>query len=212
MNSEAQYHNGVEVTEKRKLFEVFQFVQQNNKMASGDIGDDKITLYHYTDNDSLEKIKISGLIKASTAESTVGRAYFGSGTYLTSKSPEKHSKEDLAKNNHDFWKSFQAKKIRDGKLDWYVEVKIPKSDAKWQKETDPRNKNRDTYRYKGDLNLKNYDHKFGKHSSIDVGAGGRALGPRTLPRFCNKQRSALLIFRNAPFFLRKKCPRSVVPP
>ena len=39
-----------------------------------------------------------------------------------------------------------------------------------------------------------------------------ALGARAPQRFCNKQRSSLFIFQNIPFFLRKKCPRSVVPP
>ena len=60
------------------MFEVFQFGHQKNKMASGDNGDDKKnkmasgdngddkkTLYHYTDPESLEKIKDSGKIKAS---------------------------------------------------------------------------------------------------------------------------------------------------
>ena len=49
--------------------------------------------------------------------------------------------------------------------------------------------------------------------SIDVGTarGGGHWG-HVPPRFCNKQRTALFTLKNAPFFLRKKCPRSVVLP
>ena len=44
---------------------------------------------------------------------------------------------------------------------------------------------------------------------IEVGTRGhRGHVP---PRFCNKQRSVFFILENAPFFVRKKCPRSVVP-
>ena len=45
---------------------------------------------------------------------------------------------------------------------------------------------------------------------IDVGTGG--TGSTCPPRFCNKQRSALFIFRKCPFFLGKKCPQNVMPP
>ena len=40
--------------------------------------------------------------------------------------------------------------------------------------------------------------------SMDVGTGGRAQRAHDPPRFCNKQRSALLFSENATFFLRKK--------
>ena len=46
---------------------------------------------------------------------------------------------------------------------------------------------------------------------IDVGTEGGIRGTCP-PRFCNKQRIAIFILGNAPFSLRKKCPRSVVPP
>ena len=39
---------------------------------------------------------------------------------------------------------------------------------------------------------------------IDVGTGGH--WGHVPPRFCNKQRSALLIFRKSPLFLKKKVP------
>ena len=42
--------------------------------------------------------------------------------------------------------------------------------------------------------------------SIDVGIGG--ICP---PRLCNKQRSAVFIFRKYSLSLKEKCPRSVVP-
>ena len=41
--------------------------------------------------------------------------------------------------------------------------------------------------------------------AIDVrNRGGGALGTRTPPRFCNKQRSALFPFRKCPFFSKGK--------
>ena len=122
------------------MFEVFQFAYQNNKMASGDNGDDEITVYHYTDNDSLEKIKKSGLIKESKPGSATGDAVFGQGVYVTRLSPEEHSKKDIARNNYDDGEPFQDQKLSEGKVDGYIEVKIPKSDSKLQKET---NQNRD---------------------------------------------------------------------
>ena len=43
-----------------------------------------------------------------------------------------------------------------------------------------------------------------RHRIIDVGTGGH--WGHVLPKFWNKQRSALFIFRNCPLFLRKKVP------
>ena len=75
--------------------------------------------------------------------------------------PEEHSKKDLARNNFDDGKSLQDHKLIEGKVDAFVEVKISKKDPKLQEETVP---DRGVYRYKGDLNLKDFDHQFGKHS------------------------------------------------
>ena len=53
---------------------------------------------------------------------------------------------------------------------------------------------------------------FGNLYCLGIDVGTRGHWGQAPPRFCNKQRSALFIHKNASFFLRKRCPRSDVPP
>ena len=75
--------------------------------------------------------------------------------------PSKHSKQTIAKNNYDDGTKFQNKQINAGKVDHVVEVSIPKNDPNLVRE----NSDRNVYRYKGDLQLKKYQHEVNSYDS-----------------------------------------------
>lgn len=106
------------------------------------------TLYHYTDELSLEKIIKSGFIKASTDE-TLDCA-FGKGVYLTSLNPSDNDKATVAQNNYDGrWRTG----IMAGKVNAYLEITIPSGDPKLRQVYGER----DIYLYEGNLNLLNFN-------------------------------------------------------
>ena len=108
-------------------------------------------LYHYTDSLSLQRIKESGFIKASTDE-TLDCTY-GKGVYLTSLDPSHHSKETVAKNNYDGgWETG----MMEGKMDSYLRIYIPQSDPALHKVYS----DRDIYLYRGNLNLQNFSYSY----------------------------------------------------
>ena len=55
-------------------------------------------LYHYTTEEGMKGITDSGYIKQST--NTVTDAMLGMGVYLTTKSPDRHTKRQIAMNNY----------------------------------------------------------------------------------------------------------------
>ncbi|XP_060601428.1 uncharacterized protein LOC132754756 [Ruditapes philippinarum] len=104
------------------------------------------TYYHHTDRDSARKILQSGYIKQSDPKQ--GDAAFGPGTYLTKNGPDK-SRSEVARNNYDgITKQFYESKIKEGKVDVAIEVKVPKGTV----QPCPAS-GRDVHLYKGDLKL-----------------------------------------------------------
>jgi len=72
--------------------------EEKNQLGSSEEKETVVTVYHYTDKESYEKIKKSGRIMKSTEkESTV----FGEGTYVTQMSPLKNTKWAIVENNYD---------------------------------------------------------------------------------------------------------------
>lgn len=57
-------------------------------------------LYHYTNKDGTKGIVGSGYIKQSRRSGSNDDAVAGDGTYLTSMSPEDHTKEEILENNY----------------------------------------------------------------------------------------------------------------
>ena len=82
-----------------------------------------IKLYHYTDYKGSRGILQTQTIRQSTA-STDTDALFGEGTYLTDKSPARHSKIDIAK---DIWVNrdkFHSRMVKEGRTDFVLVVII----------------------------------------------------------------------------------------
>ena len=107
--------------------------------------------YHYTDEDSLKKIKQSKRIKKSVLSNK--DACYGEGVYLTKLDPRNESKYEIAMNNYDK-RALQG--LREGKIDCYIKITIPDSQVK-QAPSD-----RDIYVYpNADILLDNYDWSSG---------------------------------------------------
>ena len=107
--------------------------------------------YHYTDKDSLKKIKRSKRIKKSVLSNK--DALYGEGVYLTRLDPQNESKFEIAMNNYDGgW----LQGLREGKIDCYIKIIIPDSQVK-EAPSD-----RDIYVYpNADIRLDNYDWSSG---------------------------------------------------
>lgn len=112
------------------------------------MADDKITLYHYTDANGLEGIAKNNVIRQSVGANKNDDAVFGDGAYLTSKPPE-IGKFAVAENNWDDSKRMTENAIKQGKVDYYVEVTVDKDQV-----TKCVDGNRDVYKYDGDLRIK----------------------------------------------------------
>ncbi|KAK7111953.1 uncharacterized protein [Littorina saxatilis] len=77
--------------------------------------------YHYTSDRGLNGIKDSGIINNSSQEKN--HAHFGIGCYGTSLPPWQ-GKERIAQNN---WRDHGVYYIQNGKVNWAIEVKVPRS-------------------------------------------------------------------------------------
>lgn len=99
--------------------------------------------YHYTDEDSMEKILISRIIRAS--KDTIKDAFYGIGSYFTKWSPNSKSKDDIAMNN---FGNLARQKLMAGKLDRCIAVFLKDSDVKNVSQN-----GRDIHLYPGDLLL-----------------------------------------------------------
>ena len=108
---------------------------------------------HYTNKESVAKIKETGVIKQSPSGPT---AVDGSGTYVT-RMPPTSPKIDIARNNYDDRESLPRKRIDEGKVNKCIEIHIPKNDPNIERVNV---RDRDVHRYKGDINLKDYKHSF----------------------------------------------------
>lgn len=136
-------------------------------------------LYHYTNQESLAKIKRSKYIRQS--KNFERDCVYGDGVYLTSLNPKDWDKADLAKNNYGGgWK----KRLEDGRLDCYVEIEIPFSNLSLER---CEAGDRDVYLYQGNLDLSQFTWEAGQNSEWSfaevlgvvalgaVGLGGLAL-------------------------------------
>ena len=85
------------------------------------------TLYHYTDKDGAKGIASSGKIWQSEFPKD---AVYGNGTYLTDMSPNKYSKQQIAKNLWDGSSNQVKQVIQSGKTDYVIPVKIPQNQVK----------------------------------------------------------------------------------
>ncbi|VDI07535.1 Hypothetical predicted protein [Mytilus galloprovincialis] len=99
--------------------------------------------FHYTDKDSIEKILISLVIRASL--DTLKDAFFGIGSYFTKWSPWYKSKDDIAMN---IFGNLAKQKLMAGKLDCCIAVFLKDSDVKNVSQN-----GRDIHLYPGDLLL-----------------------------------------------------------
>jgi len=79
-----------------------------------------VVLYHYTDKKGYDAIKKSKKILKSS--DTTNDAVYGAGVYLTSLSPNKRSKIEIAENNYDGIAKAQE---RHGKVDYWFEFYLP---------------------------------------------------------------------------------------
>ena len=112
-----------------------------------------ITLYHYTNIEGRLGIAQTGCINPSGG----GRdAVFGEGVYLTS-IPPTESKIKIVANN---WGSQQEqqliKVVKEGRVDFVVEIQIPTHLVTKCQTSD----GRDIYLYKGTLYLNQFVHQF----------------------------------------------------
>ena len=107
--------------------------------------------YHYTDQDSLKKIKQSRRIRKSVLSNK--DAIFGEGVYLTKLDPRNANKFQIALNNYDEgW----LQGLIEGKIDCYIKINIPGSRVE-QAPSD-----RDIYVYpNADIHLDNYNWSSG---------------------------------------------------
>ncbi|XP_070186020.1 uncharacterized protein [Littorina saxatilis] len=80
----------------------------------------RVLFYHYTSEWGLRGIKASGYIQESSDSNN--HAWYGEGTYGTSLPPW-HGKYTIATNN---WKRCGIFYVQKGKVDWAIEVKIPR--------------------------------------------------------------------------------------
>jgi len=115
-----------------------------------------ITLYHYTNIDGIRGIAGSGYIEISEAGGK--DANFGEGVYFTTLRPTE-SKLKIVANN---WGSKQErqleKAVREGRVNYVVEVKIPRNDPYLKKcNTHSRRK---IYLYKDRIDLDDFEHEF----------------------------------------------------
>ena len=109
--------------------------------------------YHFTKSSYCENIRKQKVIKKSIDKN----AKFGPGVYLTKKS-FMFGKEKLARNNYDGNRTkISERRIQEGYLDAYVRIFIPEDEVEKCKTK----KDRDIWRYDGDLDLKKYRYQWG---------------------------------------------------
>ncbi len=77
-------------------------------------------LCHYTDKYGADAIRASMTLRESKRKP--GDAVFGEGVYFTKKSPQHHSKVDIVMNNWGADREEAEKRVRQGKVDYVVEV------------------------------------------------------------------------------------------
>lgn len=107
--------------------------------------------YHYTDKDSLKKIKRSKRINKSGVSNK--DAIYGKGVYLTKLGPQNKSKYEIAMNNYD---SAWNQGLSEGKVDCFIRITIPDSEVKQASSA------RDIYIYpNADIYLDDYDWSSG---------------------------------------------------
>ena len=83
-----------------------------------------IMLYHYTDREGAKGIASNRMIYKSSAPKD---AVYGDGTYLTDKSPIKHSKLQIAQANWDGAIQFADTVVDSGRTDFVFTVRIKRN-------------------------------------------------------------------------------------
>ena len=106
-------------------------------------------MYHYTDKDSARKILKSGVIKQSDPTGPNQDAVAGKGVYCTKIKPGKISVQKVAENNYDDGTSLPQQKMKDGKFDVALKLKVPTH--KVTKAVEDRN----VYVHPGDISTSN---------------------------------------------------------
>ena len=136
-----------------------------------------VLLYHYTDKRGLRGIRRDNMIQKTRTnqQPSSNDMRFGSGVYLTSKDPDKYSKEELAENN---WQGGGASMMERGKLDHHVWIKIPERDPYLECFSD---EGRDVWLYRKAIDLDRFDWDSDLNSNwtplqIAGVVGGVALG------------------------------------
>lgn len=85
------------------------------------------TYYHYTDARGAQGIQETGMICAS--KDSGNDAMYGEGVYLNKMPPQRYSKTTIAENNYDGNTSYFTRRMDDGKVDYCVKMRLPKSDV-----------------------------------------------------------------------------------
>lgn len=92
-------------------------------------------------------------------------ARHGKGSYWTSMNPAQYDKLTIAQNNYDSTKSMQSRLKNMGKVDCFVEVKIPIDDPSLEK---IKIDNQDIYVFKKEMVLNDYRYKIDKFENFKV--------------------------------------------
>ena len=107
-------------------------------------------LYHYTTESSAKEIRRSKFIQESTPEN-FDDSKFGEGCYFTIKSPQHHTKEEVAKNN---WGKGWKQAIKQGKLEFVIKV------YDLEPITCEHSEGRDIWLYRDNVNLEYFEHEI----------------------------------------------------
>lgn len=103
-----------------------------------------VNFYHYTDEDAVDSILKTGVIRGGTF------THFGQGVYGT-RMPPSEGKEAIARNN---WRIGWWRRKCDGRVDFCFKIRIPADQVE-----DIMDGNRHIYMYPGDLRLKDFKYK-----------------------------------------------------
>ena len=127
-------------------------------MASFWPNNNTVTLYHYTTANGADGIVRNKRIKKSIEMSGRRDAAFGEGVYLTELTPDT-AKQEIAANNYDGRRLDRtvAKFIRQGRIDYYIEVVLQANDPNLVQCYDQSQRlmamNRNVWLYRGDIDL-----------------------------------------------------------
>ena len=121
--------------------------------------------YHYTTKSSAEAIYRSKFIQESTPEN-FDDSKFGEGCYFTIKSPQHHTKEEVAKNN---WGKGWKQAIKQGKLEFVIKV------YDLEPITCEHSEGRDIWLYRDNVNLEYFEHEIQENT----------FKPNRWTAFCN---------------------------